>query len=192
MDKLESAKSKIIPAAKIEQLSWANWSNFCELHSDIVSRENPARKSEEFVNDGGDKAGPPYIEVTITADLSDEGLETIVRHGDYVALLTNGKLRVIRFETAAADMVQLINAQSTYVDPAIALFDFDPEEFPLWSIWTHNNGNQYIITGYNNTTKPQRPNYLTRIEYSNIHTQEKYSGEAWDWHRRMTLTRKAV
>lgn len=175
-----------IPAKRIEQLTWANWSNFCELHSDLVSRDNEARSVDTFASMEKDHAGP-WIEVTIPAKISDEDLDTIVRHGDYVALLENGKLQVIRFEDAASSLVSLVNARNEWIDPAIALFDFDPKEFPLWSVWIHTSGNSYIITGYNNTNKPQRPGYPTMIEYHNINTNEKFSGPAWDWNRRMKL-----
>ena len=61
------------------QLCWANWNEVCEIFTDIVTEQNPARSVSTYSDMCGED-GPEYIELSIP---TLEGVHT-ARHGDWL------------------------------------------------------------------------------------------------------------
>lgn len=58
------------------------------------------------------------------------------------------------------------------------------------SIWTHHNGNNYIVESYSNIETDRQDRYPTTIIYRNLNNGHRYSRPLLDWSRSMTLVRE--
>lgn len=168
-----------IKIRSVIQLNWKNWSQICEIPG-LVSRDNAAQHTNYFHYECGEQA--PYICLDIP------GTNTSAYHGDFIVTHANGKVGIISY-AEGMELTTLSVGGSEVTEQLSAPFVFKEEDFPVFSIWLHRNGTEYIIIGHSNAEQPGKPAYPPRIEYSNTKTRTLYSRDASDWHRSMTRIR---
>lgn len=60
----------------------------------------------------------------------------------------------------------------------------------LDSVWSHHNGNMYVVRDYANVETDRQDDYPTTILYRNMATGKLYCRKLIDWERSMVLVRE--